>query len=246
MPPGNHSGTRPLPKLALLGAMVLAGFAQGCHSPLRCAVKTRLPEPCPPQLYLANVLFATDRTLIDKDTAEFSGSRNLAEDHITYGSKCEDPAGSLIGCTSSKIFDKPEFLRQIHDQQKDVLLFVPGYKYSFDETLQLGLRIAERSQFDSIVVSYAWPSRNRLLAYGADYDTNEWSVEHFTDFLTDLVNAVPEGKVLHIAAHSIGNRLLLQSLLRLHLSGEKLGELIGFTSGSLSVTSLNQLFFVGG
>jgi esterase/lipase superfamily enzyme len=171
-------------------------------------------------------LFATDRTLINKDTAEFSGSRNLAEDHITYGSKCEDPAGSLIGCNSSKIFEKQEFLRQIHDRQKDVLLFVPGYKYSFDETLQLGLRIAERSQFDSIVVGYAWPSRNRLLAYGADYDTNEWSVEHFTDFLTDLVNAVPDGKVLHIAAHSIGNRLLLQSLLRLHLAREKMGELI--------------------
>jgi esterase/lipase superfamily enzyme len=164
--------------------------------------------------------------LIDKDNAEFSGSRNLADDHITYGLKCEDPAGSLAGCATSKIFDKQEFLRYIHDQQRDVLLFVPGYKYSFDETLQLGLRIVERAQFDSVVVGYAWPSRNRLLAYGADYDTNEWSVEHFTDFLVDLVNAVPPGKLLHIAAHSIGNRLLLQSLLRLHLSQEKLGELI--------------------
>jgi hypothetical protein len=210
----------------MLGVVVLAGLMQGCHSPLRCPVRTRLPEPCPPQLYLADVLFATDRALTNKDTAEFSGSRNLAEDHMTYGSKCEDPAGSLAGCTFSKIFEKKEFLQQIRNGQKDVLLFVPGYKYSFDETLQLGLRIAERSEFDATVVSYAWPSRNRLLAYGADYDTNEWSVEHFTDFLTDVVNALPEGKVLHIAAHSIGNRLLLQSLLRLRLSREKLGELI--------------------
>jgi esterase/lipase superfamily enzyme len=164
--------------------------------------------------------------VVDKDTAEFSGSRNLAEDHMTYGLKCEDPAGSLVGCNTSKIFDKQEFLRQVLDRQKDVLLFVPGYKYSFDETLQLGLRIVERAQFDAVVVGYAWPSRNRLLAYGADYDTNEWSVEHFTDFLADLIHAVPQGKRLHIAAHSIGNRLLLQALLRLHLSQEKLGELI--------------------
>src|SRR5260370_10699770 len=87
---------------------------------------------------------------------------------MTYGSKCEDPAGRLEGCTSSKIFGKQEFLQQISEPRKDVLLFVPGYKYSFDETLQLGLRIAERAEFDATVVAYAWPSRNRLLAYGAE------------------------------------------------------------------------------
>ncbi|HXB23067.1 MAG TPA: alpha/beta hydrolase [Candidatus Solibacter sp.] len=222
----NHSGNPSLSKGALLGVVVLAGLMQGCHSPLRCPVRTRLPEPCPPQVYLADVLFATDRSLTNKERAEFSGSRNLADGHMTYGSKCEDPAGSLAGCTSSKIFEKQDFFRQIHDRQKDVLLFVPGYKYSFDETLQLGLRIVERSEFDSTVVAYAWPSRNRLLAYGADYDTNEWSVEHLADFLVDIVNALPEGKVLHIAAHSIGNRMVLQALLRLRLSREKLGELI--------------------
>jgi Alpha/beta hydrolase of unknown function (DUF900) len=213
-------------KSVFIGVALLAGLMQGCYSPLRCPIKTRLPEPCPPQLYLADVLFATDRTLTNKERAEFSGSRNLAEGHMTYGSKCEDPAGTLLGCTSSRIFEKNDFLRQIHEGQKDVLLFVPGYKYSFDESLQLGLRIAERSQFDSTVVAYAWPSRNRLLAYGADYDTNEWSVEHLADFLTDVVSALPEGKVLHIAAHSIGNRMVLQALLRLRLSREKLGELI--------------------
>src|ERR1700694_583949 len=138
----NHSGNPSLSKAALLGVVVFAWLMQGCHSPLRCPVKTRLPEPCPPQLYLADVLFATDRTLINKEMAEFSGSRNLAEGHMTYGSKCEDPAGSLVGCTSSKIFEKKqEFLLEMRDRQKDVLLFVPGYKYSFDETLQLGLRI---------------------------------------------------------------------------------------------------------
>ncbi len=213
-------------RCALFSTLLLAGFSQGCHSALKCRVNTRLPEPCAPRQYLADVLFATDRVLINKDTAEFSGSRNLAEDHMTYGAKCEDPAGTLIGCTSAKVFNKQEFLRQIREQNKDVLLFVPGYHYAFDETLQIGLRIAERARFDSVVIGYAWPSRDRLLAYRTDYDTNEWSVEHFTDFLLDLVNNVPDGRRIHIAAHSIGNRLLLQSLLRLHLSPEKLGELI--------------------
>jgi esterase/lipase superfamily enzyme len=205
----------------------LSALMQGCHAPLECPVKTRLSEPPAPQLYFANVLFVTDRTPANLNKASFSSQRNLVADHLIYGSKCEDPAGRRSGCSeSSTLFAKEEFFQQISDGRKDVLLFVPGFNYSFDESLQIALRIAERTKFDATVVSYSWPSRHQLLAYRSDYDSSEWSVEHLTGFLKQVALAVPEGKFLHIVAHSIGGRILLQALLRLQLPHEKLGELV--------------------
>jgi esterase/lipase superfamily enzyme len=46
------------------------------------------------------------------------------------------------------------------------------------------------------------------------------------DFIQDLVEALPPGAVLHIVAHSMGNRAVLWALTRLSLPQERLGQLI--------------------
>ena len=75
-------------------------------------------------------------------------------------------------------------------------------------------------------VAYSWPSEGKFSAYGVDYDRNEWTIEHLRVFIQELVNALPNGTVLHIVAHSMGNRALLWALAGLNLPEQRLGQLI--------------------
>jgi esterase/lipase superfamily enzyme len=160
---------------------------------------------------------------------------NLAGTGMSYGAKCEDPV-----TTGESTCDEPawlrgksphwlqeeQFLTAIRDANSDVVLFVHGFNYSFEESLQIALRMVQRTDVQAIPVAYSWPSQNRVSAYGVDYDRNEWTIEHLIDLIQAIVNTLPEGKVLHIVAHSMGNRAVLAALARCHLPPQKLGQLV--------------------
>ncbi len=221
---------------ARVGALVLASLLSGCaKSLLTCPRAARVPEPPAPYQYPAAVLFATDRLPESLNDLAFSGELNLAETRMTYGVKCADP-----GRINRTICPKPawlqtempaplrkgQFFEDVRAAHADVLLFVHGFDYSFSESLDLTLRIVQRAGIPATPVAYSWPSQARISAYGADYDRNEWTIEHLKDFIQGLVNALPEGAVLHIVAQSMGNRAVLWALSRLNLPQQRLGQLI--------------------
>ena len=160
---------------------------------------------------------------------------NLSESRMTYGAGCEDPdTGRISTCPKPSwidedvpsLLDKEKFFDQIRASHSDVVLFVHGFNMSFDESLQIALRMVQRTQTQAVPVAYSWPSQGKVSAYGIDYDQNEWTIDHLKGFIEDLVNALPEGKVLHIVAHSMGNRAVLGALARLHLPEPRLGQLV--------------------
>lgn len=210
----------------LVFALTIAALLSGCHKYKTCPAHY-LAEPPTPPLHATGVLFATDRESKSLDHLTFSAERNLAPQRLTYGVKCEDPEGRKASCTesSSAFPDSAEFFRRVNTSGKDVVLFIHGYRYSFDESLQIAARLVQRSKVDALPVAYSWPSQNRLLAYGKDYDINEWTFEHLTGFLKELVAALPPNRVLHIIGHSMGNRAALQCLARLDLPADRLGQL---------------------
>jgi len=221
-------------RVALL--VVMVWFCPGCATPLlTCPRAARVPEPPPPQPHPAIVLFATDRAPEPRPDLSFSGAMNLSGSRMSYGARCEDPVtGRIAICTKPAWLeenvparlDKEEFLNRIRAANSDVVLFVHGFNMSFDESLEITLRMVERTGLQAIPVAYSWPSQATFSDYGVDYDRNEWTIDHLKDFIEDLVNALPEGKVLHIVAHSMGNRAVLEALAHIDLPQRRLGQLV--------------------
>ena len=160
---------------------------------------------------------------------------NLSGTRMTYGALCEDPlTGTRPACQKPPWLkeelparlEKKEFLNGITAADSDVVLFVHGFNISFNESLEVSLRMVQRTGARAIPVAYSWPSRAKFSAYGIDYDRNQWTTEHLKDFIQDVVNALAEGRVLHLVAHSMGNRALLDALVRADLPERRLGQLI--------------------
>jgi esterase/lipase superfamily enzyme len=216
------------PAARTVAVMALSMLLLGCAKQLlMCPRTVKMPRPPPPQQHPAVVLFATDRLAESRENLSFLGELNPSGSHMSYGAKCADPAGGKGGCdVPSSGLERDEFLQQITAARSDVVLFVHGFNYTFDESLEIALRIVERAKFPATPVAYSWPSQGKVSSYDIDYDMSEWTIYHLTDFIRDLSGAVPEGSHLHIVAHSMGNRALLMALARLDLAEPRLGQLI--------------------
>jgi len=221
---------------ALFVFLAVVCLCSGCAEHLlTCPRMAKVPVPPPLQQHPEMVLFATDRAPESSQTLNFSGEMNLSENRITYGAKCEDPVnGAVVICQPPAWFKKDlpavlgraEFLEGIEAAHSDVVLFVHGFNFSFDESTQIAVRLVQRTGIRAVPVAYSWPSESKFSAYGVDYDRNEWTIEHLAQFIQELVNSLPDGAVLHIVAHSMGNRSLLGALAGLKLPEEHLGQLI--------------------
>jgi esterase/lipase superfamily enzyme len=227
---GNQSHSRGAvgqPWLLASGLAAVMLFSGCGPSRLYCPRTVKVPAPPVPPQHSSLVLFATDRQPESAEHLAFSGNLNPFGDHMTYGAKCADPAGVKPDCEVPSVrFDKNEFLRRIASSRSDVVLFVHGFNYTFDESVETTLRIVERARVPATPVAYGWPSQGKVGAYGLDNDMSEWTTDHLADFIRDLAAAVPAPYRLHIVAHSMGNRALLMALARLDLSSARLGHLI--------------------
>jgi esterase/lipase superfamily enzyme len=208
-----------------LAALVLLG---GCGpSLLSCPRTVKVPAPPVPEQHASLVLFVTDRQPESAEHLAFSAQLNPAGDHMTYGAKCTDPVGANAECAAPSVrLDKDEFMLHIGAPRSDVVLFVHGFNYTFEESLETTLRVVQRAKFPATPVAYAWPSQGKVGAYGLDNDMSEWTTDHLVDFIGNLAAAMPAPYRLHIVAHSMGNRALLLALARLDLTHARLGQLI--------------------
>lgn len=211
-------------------AATLLVLLSGCAKQLlTCPRVVPAPEAtsASPQQHPAVVLFATDRLPQSREQLLFSADLNPSGTHLSYGAKCVDPMGGKPECDAPPLWlERDEFLHRINTSKSDVLLFVHGFNYSFDESLEIALRTVQRTRFPATTVAYSWPSQGKVSAYGLDYDMSEWTIDHLAEFIRDLAGAVPEGSRLHIVGHSMGNRALLLALARLELPQQRLGQLI--------------------
>ena len=146
--------------------------------------------------------------------------------------------------TGHPLRDRGRFKQQLEraldeggKRAQGILLFVHGFNVGFADACREAGEIVKEWGFDGVPVIWSWPSKrlNRLergllaipfvnvlalgVAYLHDETDNEWSVPRFRDFLRDVI-ATAGTKRVHIAAHSMGNRLLRMALLRLLARGE--------------------------
>jgi esterase/lipase superfamily enzyme len=94
---------------------------------------------------------------------------------------------------------------------KDILVFVHGYNFQFDEAVLWAAQLKHDVGFEGVLVLYSWPSLGSRWSYAADLVNAEWTVPHLTRFLDTLASRVDVGRV-HVLAHSMGSKALLSSL----------------------------------
>ena len=134
-----------------------------------------------------------------------------------------EPAGEVEAARLSE----SAFLDGVSDQvqrsrQKDLLVFVHGFNVSFEAAVARTAQVALKIPFNGAVVSYCWPTQCGVFNYDDDELINKASVAPFTQFLTTLREGVPPETRIHIMVHSMGNRIVMESLSNLPpLRGEK-------------------------
>ena len=96
-------------------------------------------------------------------------------------------------------------------RQGRVLLYVHGYRESFETTARDAAQIARMTGFDGPTVAYSWPSQHDVFGYMVDETNMYHDVRNFRDFLKALAEQ-PWVKEIVIVSHSLGARLVVPAI----------------------------------
>jgi esterase/lipase superfamily enzyme len=111
---------------------------------------------------------------------------------------------------------KTDFLRQLRQtvkdsRSKDVFIFVHGFNSSFEDAARRAAQLAYDLDFDGTPMLYSWPSQGSATAYAVDEASVGISGRKMSEFLEGVV-AESGAERVHILAHSMGNRALIEAL----------------------------------
>ncbi len=94
---------------------------------------------------------------------------------------------------------------------RDVFVFVHGFNSSFEDAARRTAQLAYDLDFDGTPMMYSWPSQASTTAYTVDEAAVGISGRKMAQFLETVVAQSGAGRI-HLIAHSMGNRALLESL----------------------------------
>jgi esterase/lipase superfamily enzyme len=128
------------------------------------------------------------------------------DDRITV-----DPATALSEDAFAR--DVRGFLARLDPSDRNVLVYIHGFNTSFDEAAKRAAQLGFDLKVPGVTAFYSWPSLANITAYVGDMARIEASEQHLADFLVKATTLVERGRV-HLIAHSMGNRGLLQAMHR--------------------------------
>ena len=104
--------------------------------------------------------------------------------------------------------------KRLDNSNGHTFVFIHGYNVSFENAVKRTAQIAYDLKFAGVPICYSWPSRGGLQDYTRDMANADWTVIHLQNFLNALFQETG-AKRIHLIAHSMGNRALMQALERL-------------------------------
>ncbi|CAK9275704.1 unnamed protein product [Sphagnum jensenii] len=94
----------------------------------------------------------------------------------------------------------------------EVLLYSHGYNVNHRDAIKQAAQLKHYLKFKGLVIVYSWPSNGTLWGYEHDENVIEQSAPRLREFITTLLTEVKEVKKVHILAHDMGNRALIEAL----------------------------------
>lgn len=111
---------------------------------------------------------------------------------------------------------KDDFVRALREQingapSKDVFIFVHGFNNSFEDAARRVAQLAYDLDFDGTPMLYSWPSQGSATDYTIDEAAVGISGRKMAEFMETVV-AQSGAQHIHLIAHSMGNRALIEAL----------------------------------
>jgi esterase/lipase superfamily enzyme len=129
----------------------------------------------------------------------------------------EDPDKHFVILERHVATDAAAFWQSLRESPSDsALLFIHGYNVGFDDAVYRTAQIAYDLEFQGRAFLYSWTSNGELLRYASDIENNDFTVPSLKEFITCVANE-SGADVVHIIAHSMGNRALTNALYQLAL-----------------------------
>jgi esterase/lipase superfamily enzyme len=183
---------------------------------------------------LVEVGYATDRTGTSREEGYFSAGRAELTFGIAQVSVPDDHRmGALekprwwrlefrpnpdkhVAVMSVAALERDSFIERMRESvagkaSKEALVFVHGYNVTFVDALRRTAQLAKDLDFSSIALAYCWPSEASHLKYPVDEANVRWTQFDFRKFLELCARDLGLESV-HIIAHSMGSRLLAETL----------------------------------
>jgi esterase/lipase superfamily enzyme len=113
---------------------------------------------------------------------------------------------------------------------KDVLLYVHGYRESFETAALSAAELSDGIGFGGATALFTWPSAASTFSYVSDRESAMWSRDALEDLLVAAAQT-PSGGKIHIVAHSMGTLLTLETLRMVRAAGgdaamERIGAVV--------------------
>ena len=112
------------------------------------------------------------------------------------------PKDAFVKALRQQIADSPS---------KDLFIFVHGFNNTFEDAARRAAQMAYDLDFDGTPILYSWPSAGSTSAYAVDEASVGISGRKMADFLDTIVNQSGAARI-HLLAHSMGNRALIEAL----------------------------------
>ena len=95
-----------------------------------------------------------------------------------------------------------------------ILIYIHGYLKGFRRAAIISAQLRYELDFKGPVISFSWPSTNSVSGYVADLENLRWSEPELLRLIELLHRKFPDSPI-HIIAHSMGNRALINTLVKL-------------------------------
>ena len=216
---------------------LLASRSQATAPPGRRAPALRVRAPAKPTHTVQRIFYATDRkrTGDRKRPPRFYGGERANE--LAYG-VCDVsiPIDHKLGRLEGPSWLKLEFRadpekhvvllavkpwaaetwrQEVNDRSDagggDALVFIHGFRTTFAEAARRTAQLHYDLQWKGPSILYSWPSAGRAKAYLYDGNSAQLTKPHLRAFLGGL-RAIPSIQRIHVIAHSMGNRALVEVL----------------------------------
>lgn len=104
---------------------------------------------------------------------------------------------------------------------KDVFIYVHGYKVVFENPLLVAGSLWHFTGYDGVMIAFAWPSTPNFLAYVSDLETTRYSARNLR-LLVEFLSENTDCERIHILGYSAGTGLVMSTLDQLALMNSDL------------------------